>query len=324
MSHPTDHPGVRRVLDAAGRKGVTLDVVAFDESTHTAQEAAAAVGADLGQIVKSLVFVVPRDDGGQEPVVCLVSGRNRVDLARLAAVTGEQEIRRATAREAYDLTGFSIGGIPPIGFERPDARDHGSGSRSLSDGLGRRRAADRGVRGAAGDAAHPVERDGGARSPRCSAPPTPRPPPPGRDGRSRPEPTATRTVAEPRNATVTYPGGLRARWRWGGSGQSAAVFALSEAGGTLVDLGPRVSTDPDALCRAELRLEGPRGAWSARFASTIHDEPRGLYWDTAGSAGRGLRLPHVRAGRRDRARRAGTTARRPRSWRYSGRPASPT
>lgn len=117
MSHPTDHPGVRRVLDAASRKGVTLDVVAFDESTHTAQEAAAAVGADLGQIVKSLVFVVPRDDGGQESVICLVSGRNRVDLARLAAVTGEQEIRRATAREAYDLTGFSIGGIPPIGFE---------------------------------------------------------------------------------------------------------------------------------------------------------------------------------------------------------------
>ena len=93
---------------------------------------------------------------------------------------------------------------------------------------------------------------------------------------------STRAVPEPRNATVTYPGGLRARWRWGGSGQSAAVFALSEAGGTLIDLGPSVSADPDALCRAELRLEGPRGAWAARFASTIHDEPRGLYWDTAG------------------------------------------
>ena len=117
MSHPPDHPAVRRVLDAADRKGVTLDVVVFDESTHTAQDAAAAVGADLGQIVKSLVFVVPRDDGGQEPVVCLVSGRNRVDVARLAAVTGEQDIRRATAREAYELTGFAIGGIPPIGFE---------------------------------------------------------------------------------------------------------------------------------------------------------------------------------------------------------------
>jgi outer membrane protein assembly factor BamB len=88
--------------------------------------------------------------------------------------------------------------------------------------------------------------------------------------------------AEPRNATVTYPGGLRGRWRWGGSGQAAEVFALSEAGGTLVDLGPRVSDDPDALCRAELRLEGPRGAWTARFASTIFDEPRAIYWDTEG------------------------------------------
>lgn len=89
-------------------------------------------------------------------------------------------------------------------------------------------------------------------------------------------------TAEPHNATITYPGGLRARWRWAGSGQGPAVFALSEAGGSLVDLGTRVSTDPDALCRAELRLEGPRGAWTARFASTIYDEPRALYWDVAG------------------------------------------
>ncbi len=93
-------------------------------------------------------------------------------------------------------------------------------------------------------------------------------------------PGTIRVAREPRNSTITYPGGLRARWRWGGSGQSAAVFALSEAGGTLVDLGPRVSDDPDELCRAELRLEGPRGAWTARFASTIHDEPRALFWDT--------------------------------------------
>jgi prolyl-tRNA editing enzyme YbaK/EbsC (Cys-tRNA(Pro) deacylase) len=105
------------VLAAAERKGIDLDVVTFDESTHTAEEAAAAVGAELGQIVKSLVFVTPSDEG-LEPVLCLVSGPNRVDVARLAAVTGEPDIRRATAREANDLTGFVIGGIPPIGFER--------------------------------------------------------------------------------------------------------------------------------------------------------------------------------------------------------------
>jgi hypothetical protein len=87
---------------------------------------------------------------------------------------------------------------------------------------------------------------------------------------------------EPDHRTETYPGGLRARWRWGGSGQATEVFALSEAGGELQDLGPLVSADPDALCRAELRLEGPRGAWSARFASTIFDVPRAVYLDTDG------------------------------------------
>jgi len=87
---------------------------------------------------------------------------------------------------------------------------------------------------------------------------------------------------EPRDLTVTYPGGLRARWRWGGSGQAAAVFALSEAGGALVDHGPLVAEDPDARCRAELRVDGPAGAWSARFASTLRDEPAAVYWDTAG------------------------------------------
>jgi prolyl-tRNA editing enzyme YbaK/EbsC (Cys-tRNA(Pro) deacylase) len=113
-----EHPGIRRVLDAAARKGVTLDVTVFDQSTHTAADAAAALGAELGQIVKSLVFVAPGTDGELEPIVCLVSGANRVDLARLAAVTGERDVRRATAREADELTGFTIGGIPPFGHLR--------------------------------------------------------------------------------------------------------------------------------------------------------------------------------------------------------------
>ncbi len=119
MPAPLDHPAVARVLEAAQRKGVTLTIVAFDESTHTAEQAATALGADLGQIVKSLVFVAPHDDDGLEPVICLVSGPDRVDVARLAVVAAEPEIRRATAREANDLTGFTIGGIPPIGHLRP-------------------------------------------------------------------------------------------------------------------------------------------------------------------------------------------------------------
>ena len=118
MPETTDHVGIQRVRDAAERKGVVLDVTVFSQSTHTAEDAAAAVGAELGQIVKSLVFVAPGEDG-PEPILCLVAGHNRVDLARLAAVTGERDVRRATAREATELTGFTIGGIPPIGHVRP-------------------------------------------------------------------------------------------------------------------------------------------------------------------------------------------------------------
>ena len=119
MPEPLDHPAIQRVREAAERKGVTLEIRVFDESTHTAEDAAATVNAELGQIVKSLVFVAPDEDGGLEPVIVLVSGPNRVDPARRAAVTGERDIRRATAREAQELTGFTIGGIPPFGHSRP-------------------------------------------------------------------------------------------------------------------------------------------------------------------------------------------------------------
>jgi len=97
---------------------VTLEIVTFDRKTATAEEAAAALGADVAQIVKSLVWVAERDDGVQ-PYLVLLSGRDRVDPARLALVLGESSMRRATAREAHALTGFSIGAIPPIGHIQP-------------------------------------------------------------------------------------------------------------------------------------------------------------------------------------------------------------
>jgi prolyl-tRNA editing enzyme YbaK/EbsC (Cys-tRNA(Pro) deacylase) len=119
----TDHPAHRRVREAARRKGVEIEILTFPESTHTAQDAAQAVGAELGQIVKSLVFAAPGDDGSLEPVVALVSGVNRVDIGLLAACVSEPNLRRASA-EADAMTGFVIGGIPPIG-EDPRPRGHG-------------------------------------------------------------------------------------------------------------------------------------------------------------------------------------------------------
>ena len=118
MPTALEHPAVQRVLDVAARKGVTIEVIAFPDSTHTAAEAARVVGAEIGQIVKSLVFILENEGGELEPIVCLVSGANRVDLERLAAVLGRRDVRRATAREADELTGFTIGGIPPFGHGR--------------------------------------------------------------------------------------------------------------------------------------------------------------------------------------------------------------
>jgi hypothetical protein len=83
-------------------------------------------------------------------------------------------------------------------------------------------------------------------------------------------------------AVVTYPGGIRVRYRWAGSGQGEAVFALSEAGGPLHELGTRVAPGFERLCRAELRVESPAGTWAARLASPIFDAPAGVAWDSAG------------------------------------------
>jgi prolyl-tRNA editing enzyme YbaK/EbsC (Cys-tRNA(Pro) deacylase) len=104
------HPNVARVTDAARAAGVEISVERFPEGTRTAADAARAVGCAVGQIVKSLVFIA---DG--RPIVALVSGANRVDLARLAAAAGSAEARRADGDEARAATGFAIGGVPPFG-----------------------------------------------------------------------------------------------------------------------------------------------------------------------------------------------------------------
>jgi hypothetical protein len=92
--------------------------------------------------------------------------------------------------------------------------------------------------------------------------------------------TAPRTDAE--RLSIQYPGGIAARYRWTGSGGGPAMFAISEAIGTLTDHGPLVNPEPDRLCRLELHIESPAGGWTARFASPIYDEPTGALWDETG------------------------------------------
>jgi len=90
--------------------GVDLDVSVrkFPEGTRTATDAARAVGCEVGQIVKSLVFVA-----GGRPVVALVSGANRLDESRLGAVAGTP-VTKADAAVAREATGYAIGGVPPF------------------------------------------------------------------------------------------------------------------------------------------------------------------------------------------------------------------
>ena len=104
------HPNVARVADAARQAGLQIEVERFPDGTRTAADAARAVGCDVAQIVKSLVFMA--DD---QPVLALVSGANRVDLGRLADAVGATEARRADGDEARAATGFAIGGVPPFG-----------------------------------------------------------------------------------------------------------------------------------------------------------------------------------------------------------------
>jgi hypothetical protein len=87
-------------------------------------------------------------------------------------------------------------------------------------------------------------------------------------------------VSEVQRATIAYPGGLTARYRWGGSGSADGVFALSVLGGDLADHAALAGGDPARMCRAELHVEGPAGTWTVRLASPVFDEPAGLLWDS--------------------------------------------
>jgi prolyl-tRNA editing enzyme YbaK/EbsC (Cys-tRNA(Pro) deacylase) len=105
------HANTRRVVEAGGALGVTVEPREFPEGTRTAADAAAAIGCALGQIVKSLLFTV---DG--ETVVALVSGENQLDVVKLGAAAGSTtKAARADADAVRAATGFPIGGVPPFG-----------------------------------------------------------------------------------------------------------------------------------------------------------------------------------------------------------------
>lgn len=108
-------PSAQKVQDALRAAGFANEVVELPDSARTAAEAAAAVGCEVGQIVKSLLFQA-RPSG--RPVLVAASGSHRVDERAVAAVLGES-IGRATPEFVREQTGYAIGGVPPVGHARP-------------------------------------------------------------------------------------------------------------------------------------------------------------------------------------------------------------
>ncbi len=105
---------VQLALEALGLPG---RVRVFDgESTHTAQEAAAAVGCELGQIVKTLFFMA---EG--RPTMALVAGDRQVDTAALAELVGvgRKKLKMGTPEEVLEITGYRVGGVAPVGWPKP-------------------------------------------------------------------------------------------------------------------------------------------------------------------------------------------------------------
>ncbi len=107
-------PSAQKIQDLLNSLGYNYTVIEHAESTRTAQEAADRAGCELGQIVKSLIF---RGKTSGQSILVLTSGANRVDEKRISEYAGES-ISRADADFVRTVTGFAIGGVPPIGHNQ--------------------------------------------------------------------------------------------------------------------------------------------------------------------------------------------------------------
>jgi prolyl-tRNA editing enzyme YbaK/EbsC (Cys-tRNA(Pro) deacylase) len=103
-----------RLAECARELGIEVHVQRLESSTRTVKDAAVAVGCTEAAIAKSIVFVADGD-----PVVCVASGRHRIDPDKLADALDVAEVRMAGADEVRAATGFAIGGVPPFGHDLP-------------------------------------------------------------------------------------------------------------------------------------------------------------------------------------------------------------
>ncbi len=115
MEGATEKAAVKRVIAALSERGLTGEVHVLSDSARTAQEAATALGIEVGQIASSLIFKLPDDS----PLLIITSGRHRVDTDLVAKNLGVEKLGRVDADYVKEKSGFSIGGVAPIGWVSP-------------------------------------------------------------------------------------------------------------------------------------------------------------------------------------------------------------
>ena len=112
MESISSRPSVQRVREALERAGLSAEILVLDETSRTAAEAASALGIAVGQIAASIVFRLPDD----RPLLFITSGRHRVNVEVVARQLGLATLHRADADYVKTWSGFSIGGVAPIGW----------------------------------------------------------------------------------------------------------------------------------------------------------------------------------------------------------------
>ena len=115
MEGVKEKAAVKRVIAALAEHGLTGEVHVLSDSARTAQEAASALGIEVGQIASSLIFKLPDDS----PLLIITSGRHRVDTDLVATKLGVATLGRVDADYVKEKSGFSIGGVAPIGWVSP-------------------------------------------------------------------------------------------------------------------------------------------------------------------------------------------------------------
>ena len=117
MEGVLEKSAVKRVNDALKSKGISGEIKVLNQSARSAAEAAAALGIEVGQIASSIIFKLPNET----PLLVITSGRHRVDTELVAKELSVDNLARVDADYVKELSGFSIGGVAPLGWINPPA-----------------------------------------------------------------------------------------------------------------------------------------------------------------------------------------------------------